>query len=173
MDRKTCCFLCWRFQILVDISSEYVDMLRFYANVVLIIWKLIFSTVALLNDAFSNLSTNLNAAWCLWRASVKNVNGSELRHYCPNDTPTNPNTPMACLALAVGASVMKRSRSNVRAKGFARDFLRCTLLSMWQALIFTYIFEPVYKMVWRCDGTYSWIYWRIKEMDIADLFLPT
>jgi hypothetical protein len=82
------------------------------------------------------------------------------------------NTPMACLALVVGASVMKRSRSNVRAKGFVRDFWRHALLSMWQALIFTYILKPVYKMVWRYDRTYSWIYWRMKEIDIVDLFLP-
>jgi hypothetical protein len=27
-------------------------------------------------------------------------------------------------------------------------------------------------MVWRCGGTYSWIYWYTKEMDIGDFFLP-
>jgi hypothetical protein len=26
-------------------------------------------------------------------------------------------------------------------------------------------------MVWRGGGTYSWIYWRMKEMDIRDFFL--
>jgi len=30
----------------------------------------------------------------------------------------------------------------------------------------------VYMMVWRCGGTYSWIYWRTKEMDIGDFFMP-
>ena len=37
--------------------------------------------------------------------------------------------------------------------------------------IFTYILEPMYMMVWRCGGTYSWIYWRTKEMNIRDFFL--
>ena len=31
--------------------------------------------------------------------------------------------------------------------------------------------SAVYRMVWRCGGTYSLIYWRTKEMDIGNLFL--
>ena len=34
-----------------------------------------------------------------------------------------------------------------------------------------YILKHVYRMVWRCGGTYSWIHWRTKEMDISDFFL--
>jgi hypothetical protein len=55
---------------------------------------------------------------------------------------------------------------------FVEDFSRDAILPMRQALILTYILEPVYKMVWRCGGTYLWIYWRIKEMDIENFFLP-
>jgi hypothetical protein len=50
-------------------------------------------------------------------------------------------------------------------------FSRDAVLAMRQALILTYILEPVYKMVWRCGGTYSWIYWHTKEIDIGDFFL--
>jgi hypothetical protein len=56
-------------------------------------------------------------------------------------------------------------------KYFVRDFSRYAVLSIWQALIFTYILEPVYMMVRRCGRTYSWIYWRTKEIDIGDFFL--
>jgi hypothetical protein len=31
--------------------------------------------------------------------------------------------------------------------------------------------ELVYMMVWRCGGTYLWIYWCTKEMNIEDFFL--
>jgi hypothetical protein len=52
------------------------------------------------------------------------------------------------------------------------DFLKDVVLGMRQALILTCILELVYRMVWRCGGTYSWIYWYTKEMDIGDFFLP-
>ena len=42
-----------------------------------------------------------------------------------------------------------------------------------RGVIYIYILESVYMMVWRYDGTYSWIYWRTKETDIEDFFLPT
>jgi hypothetical protein len=51
-------------------------------------------------------------------------------------------------------------------------FSRDAVLAMRQTLILTYILEPVYRTVWRCSGTYSWIYWHAKEIDIEDFFLP-
>jgi hypothetical protein len=35
--------------------------------------------------------------------------------------------------------------------------------------IYIYILESICMMVWRCGGTYLWIYWRTKEIDIGDL----
>jgi hypothetical protein len=52
------------------------------------------------------------------------------------------------------------------------DFSRHAVLPMWQALMFLNILEPMYMMVWRCGGTYSWFYWHTKEMNIEDFFLP-
>ena len=51
-----------------------------------------------------------------------------------------------------------------------RFFKTRSIIHVTGTNIYIYTRTCVYRIIWRCSGTYPWIYWRIKEMDIVEFF---
>ena len=57
-------------------------------------------------------------------------------------------------------------------KIYERFFKTRSIIHVTDTNIYIYTRTCVYRIIWRCSGTYLWIYWRMKEMDIGEFFLP-
>ena len=55
---------------------------------------------------------------------------------------------------------------------YERFFKVRSIIHVTGTNIYIYTRTCVYRIIWRYSGTYSWIYWRMKEMDIEEFFLP-
>ena len=57
-------------------------------------------------------------------------------------------------------------------KFYERFFKTRSIIHTTGTNIYIYTRTCVYRIIWRCSETYSWIYWRMKEIDIGEFFLP-
>ena len=77
------------------------------------------------------------------------------------------------LSRGVSHGVGRRTNQNkCRTKRCPRFVLfSCRRIHVTGTNIYIYTRTCVYMIIWRCSETYSWIYWRMKEMDIGQFFL--